>query len=95
VREIIESWSGSRLKADVVDAFVAARVPCGVVRHGWEIVDDDVARTGAYSEADDGFGGTVTLAASPFGYDTAGQRIPRLGGDNDAVLSWLESRRRG
>ena len=91
VEELLESWSKTLPRDEVIDAITRADVPVAPVLTMSEVLElDHFLARGSFVEVDDAIGGTYALPADPtgFGIDEPA-RVPRLGEHRDGVLHRL------
>jgi formyl-CoA transferase len=86
VGEIVTEWTSRRPGAEIVSLLAAAGVPCGRVNTPLDVVTEADPDKGLVVEVEDGLGGTVRVAANPFGVPTPGRSIPRLGQHTAEVI---------
>lgn len=91
VEDIVEGWSKSLTREDVVEAITAVDVPVAPVLTVPEVLELKLfADRGAYVEVDDGIGGTYTQPTDPTGFAIAERGwVPGLGEYRDEVLHEL------
>jgi crotonobetainyl-CoA:carnitine CoA-transferase CaiB-like acyl-CoA transferase len=86
VGEIVSAWTSRRPGAEIVRLLAKAGVPCGRVNSALDVITEADPATGLVTEVEDGLGGTVRVAANPFGVLTPGKAIPRLGQHTAEVI---------
>jgi crotonobetainyl-CoA:carnitine CoA-transferase CaiB-like acyl-CoA transferase len=86
VNAIVEAWTRPRLSDEIVDTLARAGVPCGRVSSAGEVMAAADPARALVTEIDDGIGGTLRVPANPFGIETPGRALPRLGQHTFAVL---------
>jgi CoA:oxalate CoA-transferase len=95
VDELIEGWTRSRTKAEVVRLMLDAKVPCAPVRHLTEVMhDENMHARGSLQWIDHPELGRVVLPHSPIVFEGTPRRPLEpsrpLGDGNDAVFGeWL------
>jgi crotonobetainyl-CoA:carnitine CoA-transferase CaiB-like acyl-CoA transferase len=88
VQEIMENWSTSLTREEVVQTITSADVPVAPVLTVGEVLEFKLfCDRGAYVEVDDGIGGTYTQPTDPSGFAISERAwIPRLDEHRNSIL---------
>ncbi|MEV0184218.1 CoA transferase [Streptomyces sp. NPDC050625] len=91
VVDLVESWSRTLPREQVIEAILAQDVPTAPVLTLNEVLESKhFAAREAFVEVDDGLGGTIRLPTDPTGFAIAAPaRVPRVGEQRDEVLHEL------
>lgn len=91
VESLLESWSRTLPRDDVIAAISAADVPVAPVLTMSEVLElDHFLARGSFVDVDDTLGGTYRLPADATGFGISSPaRVPRIGEDRDSILTEL------
>jgi len=91
VEDLLEAWSTTLTREEVVDALMAVDVPVAPVLTMAEVLESEhFEARGTFLTVDDAIGGTLKQPDDPTGFGLTGPaRVPRLGEHRDEVLREL------
>ncbi len=89
VETLLEQWSMTRSRADVIEALTKADVPVAPVLMMSEVTEyQHFKERGTFTDVDDAIGGTLYQPTDPTGFAiSTPARVPRLGEHRDEVLA--------